>query len=472
MVNTEIGLSEFGMVGLGTMGRNLLLNIADHGRSVSGYDLTQTQVDALKAEAEDRPIQAFSDLQAFVRSLRKPRCITMLVPAGAPVDSVIAAFKPYLEPGDLLIDSGNSFFKDTDRRIQELAPTGIGFFGMGISGGESGARHGPSMMAGGSAEDYAKVQAVLELVAAKADDGQPCVAHVGTGSAGHYVKMTHNGIEYGIMELIAESYDVMKRGWGMSNAEMSDTFAKWAQTDIGGFLIEITAAVLKKKDEETGKYLVDLVKDEAKEKGTGKWTSQDSMDLRVAVPTIDAAVAARELSDLKEERVAAAKILSTPTAGANKDLDHLREALYVGMAVAYAQGMAQLRVASDAYGYGVNLPQVAAIWRAGCIIRSALLRNITSAYKANPALPNLLADPELSRTVVSRLGSLRQFVKGAIDIHIPTPCFSASLAYVDGYSSERLPANLIQAQRDCFGAHTYSRVDRPGVFHTEWMEEN
>ncbi|HEY3780061.1 MAG TPA: NADP-dependent phosphogluconate dehydrogenase [Fimbriimonadaceae bacterium] len=470
MIDTQVGVSEFGMVGLGTMGRNLLLNIADHGRSVSGFDLNQQQVDLLATESAGKPTMGFTDVANFVASLRKPRCITMLVPAGSPVDSVIATFKPFLEPGDLLIDSGNSYFKDTDRRIAELAPTGIAFFGMGISGGESGARYGPSMMAGGTAEDYAKVSTVLELVAAKADDGRPCVARVGNGSGGHYVKMVHNGIEYGIMQLLAETYDLMKRSWGMSNSEMADVFGAWTKSDIGGFLIEITEQVLRKKDDETGKDLVDMVKDEAKEKGTGKWTSQDAMDLRVAVPTIDAAVNARELSDLKDERVAASKLFGTVPGHGEKNVDKLREALSVGMITAYAQGMAQLRVASGEYKYDAQMEQVSAIWRAGCIIRSALLKPMMNAYVRNPDLPNLLVDPDLLAVVKARDTSLRWLVGQAAANRIPTPAYMASLAYIDGYASERLPANLTQAQRDYFGAHTYARIDKPGVFHTEWAE--
>ncbi len=470
MIDTNVGVSEFGMVGLGTMGRNLLLNIADHGRSVSGYDLGQDKVDLLASESQGRPTLGFTDAAAFAKSLRRPRCITMLVPAGSPVDAVIQSFKPYLEPGDLIIDGGNSYFKDTDRRIAELAPTGIAFFGMGISGGESGARHGPSMMAGGSAVDYSKVKEVLELVAAKAEDGRPCVARVGNGSAGHYVKMVHNGIEYGIMQLIAETYDLMKRSWGYSNDQMAAIYGEWAKSDIGGFLLEITETVLKYKDSETGQYLVDLIRDEAKEKGTGKWTSQDAMDLRVSVPSIDAAVCARELSDLKTERVAASKSLGTPGAPGDKNEGRLREALSVGMIAAYAQGMAQLRVASTEYKYEVQMEPVAAIWRAGCIIRSALLKNIMSAYTANADLPNLLVDPDLQTMVKSRIDSLRWLVNQSVATHIPAPCFMASLGYIDSYCSERLPANLIQGQRDFFGAHTYERIDKPGVFHTEWAE--
>ena len=472
MIDTNVGVSEFGMVGLGTMGRNLLLNIADHNRSVSGYDLGQDKVDLLASESQGHPTMGFTDAAAFAKSLKRPRCITMLVPAGKPVDAVIETFRPYLEPGDLIIDGGNSYFKDTDRRIAELAPTGIAFFGMGISGGESGARHGPSMMAGGSEEDYAKVRGVLELVAAKAEDGRPCVARVGNGSGGHYVKMVHNGIEYGIMQLIAETYDLMKRSWGFSNEQMADVYGEWSKSDIGGFLLEITETVLRKKDDETGKYLVDLIKDEAKEKGTGKWTSQDAMDIRVAVPSIDAAVCAREFSDIKAERVAASKTLATPGSAGEQDLAKLREALSVGMIVAYAQGMAQLRLASTEYNYGVKMEPVAAIWRAGCIIRSVLLKNIMAAFSANPDLPNLLVDPGLQSVVKSRIDSLRWLASQAVATHIPMPCFMASLAYVDAYASERLPANLIQAQRDYFGAHTYERIDKPGIFHTEWAEGN
>jgi len=471
MIDTQIGLSEFGMVGLGTMGRNLLLNIAEHGRSVSGYDTNQKQIDALHSEASGKPVQGFADVKAFVQSLKKPRCITMLVPAGSPVGSVINTFRPYLEPGDLLIDSGNSYFKDTDRRIKELVPTGIAFFGMGISGGESGARHGPSMMAGGTAEDYAKVRGVLELVAAKAEDGTPCVARVGNGSAGHYVKMTHNGIEYGLMQLIAECYDLMKHGWHMNNEEIAAVVEDWSRSEIGGFLLEITATVLRHKDGSSSNYLVDLIKDEAKQKGTGKWTSQDAMDLRVPVPTIDSAVAARDLSDLKDERLAASKVLQTSGVDQNPErhVDWLKQALYVSMVATYAQGMAQLRIASEAYGYEVDLATVSSIWRAGCIIRSALLREFYTAFKQNPSLPNLLVAPNVVEPLTKRLTALRVIVGGAVALHIPVPAFMASLAYIDGYASERLPANLIQAQRDYFGAHTFSRVDKEGVFHEEWQ---
>lgn len=459
--------THFGMVGLGVMGRNLLLNIADHGIPVSGYDTNQQQVDRLHSEAAGKPARGFTDLKQFVGSLARPRSIMMLVPAGAPVDSVISTFKPLLEPDDFLIDSGNSYFKDTDRRATELSSSGIGFIGMGISGGESGARRGPSMMAGGQEKDYAHIKATLEAVAAKAD-GQPCVAHVGTGSAGHYVKMVHNGIEYGLMQLISECYDLMKRGWGMETAEIAEVIAGWATSDIGGFLLEITATVLSKKDDETGRLLVDLIKDEAKQKGTGKWTSQDAMDLRVPVPTIDAAVAARDMSDLKMERVAAASTYGRSLKRGNADVEGLKAALHGAMLVTYAQGMAQLRTASTTYGYGTDLATVAAIWRAGCIIRSALLPAIMNAYTAAPDLPNLLVDPSVVKTIRTLEGSMRGIVCTAVGSQIPVPAMMASLAYLDGYTSERLPANLIQAQRDFFGAHTYARLDKEGVFHTDW----
>jgi len=462
------------MVGLGTMGRALLLNMADHGFAVAGLDTDTGKVDALHTEGAGKPVKGFTDGAAFVASIRKPRAIMMLVPAGAPVDSVIKSLVPHLESGDFLIDGGNSYFKDTDRRAKELTAEGLGFIGMGVSGGESGARHGPSMMPGGTAENYERIRPIVEAVAAKFE-GEPCVALMGSGSAGHYVKTVHNGIEYAVMQLISEVYDVMKQALAMSNEEIAQVFSEWNDAELQSFLVQITTTVLRYKDEKTGGDLVDLISDKAKQKGTGKWTSQDAMDLGSPIPTIDVAVAAREMSGLKPERIEAAKVLkptavSYPYAKAEAIAD-LRSALFTAVLISYAQGLALLREASKEYGYGTNLETVAKVWRAGCIIRSRSLENIRAAYAANPDLANLLVDPSISTTVLEHEGALRRTVLGAIQASIPVPSLSASIAYLDGYRSERLPANLIQGQRDLFGAHTYERLDMEGSFHTLWEKE-
>ena len=465
---------DFGMVGLGTMGRALLLNMADHGFAVAGLDTDTGKVDALHSEGSGKPVKGFTSAQEFVQSIRKPRAIMMLVPAGAPVDAATHSLAPYLEAGDFLIDGGNSYFKDTDRRVKELTAQGLGFIGMGVSGGESGARRGPSMMPGGTPENYERIRPIVEAVAAKYD-GEPCVALMGSGSAGHYVKTVHNGIEYGVMQLISEIYDVMKRGIGMSNAEIADVLESWNQAELQSFLVEISVVVLRTKDEITGKDLVDLISDKAKQKGTGKWTSQDAMDLGMPIPTIDVAVAAREMSGLKDERVQAAKTLKPTTAGypypKEDAIAYLRSALHVSMLLSYAQGLALLREASKEYGYGTNLETVAKVWRAGCIIRSASLETIRAAYAANPDLPNLLMDPAIAAIVLAHEANLRKAVIGSIQCSVPAPSLSASIAYLDGYRSERLPANLIQGQRDLFGAHTYERLDMEGSFHTHWENQ-
>ena len=465
---------DFGMVGLGTMGRALLLNMADHGFAVAGLDTDQGKVDTLHTEGSGKSVKGFTDAAQFVQSIRKPRAIMMLVPAGAPVDSVTHSLSPYLEIGDFLIDGGNSYFKDTDRRAKELTAQGLGFIGMGVSGGESGARHGPSMMPGGTPENYARIKPIVEAVAAKFE-GEPCVALMGSGSAGHYVKTVHNGIEYAVMQLISEVYDVMKRGLKMSNAEIADTFAEWNEAELQSFLVEISAVVLRYKDDKTGQDLVDLISDKAKQKGTGKWTSQDAMDLGMPIPTIDVAVAAREMTGLKDARVIAAKALPPADTklpySKDETIGYLRSALYVGMLISYAQGLALLKEASKEYGYGTNIEQVAKVWRAGCIIRSRSLATISQAYSTNPDLANLLIDPAIAAIVLEHEGSLRKAVIGAITAGIPVPSLSASIAYLDGYRSARLPANLIQGQRDLFGAHTYERLDIPGSYHTQWEPE-
>jgi 6-phosphogluconate dehydrogenase len=466
---------EIGMVGLGVMGRNLLLNMADHGYSVAGYDVDSTKVEALRREAERRDIRGAESLAEFASSLRGPRAVMMLVPAGPPVDSVIKDLLPHLARGDLIIDGGNSHFKDTDLRTRALAEKGILYMGIGVSGGEHGARHGPSIMPGGTREAYERVRPILEAVAAMAD-GEPCVAYLGRGSAGHYVKMVHNGIEYGLLELIAETYDLMKRGLGLSDNELHTVFDTWNRGELNGYLIEITADIFCRGDElDAGKRLVDSILDEAKQKGTGKWTSQDAMDLQIPVPTLDMAVAMRDLSAFKTEREAAARSLGGPPrkmrAGRPPFLRQLNQALYAAMIITYAQGMALLLRASHVYEYGLNLEDVARIWRAGCIIRSTLLEDIRAAYRSQPTLANLLVDPQLGRLVTDRQEALREVVKRAVHLGIPAPGLAVSLNYFDGYRSGWLPANLIQAQRDYFGAHTYERIDAKGVFHTLWERD-
>ncbi|RME41031.1 MAG: decarboxylating NADP(+)-dependent phosphogluconate dehydrogenase, partial [Caldilineae bacterium] len=452
--------NQFGLIGLAVMGQNLVLNAADHGFSVSVYNRTAAKTEAFMAgEASGKAITAAYTLQDFVASLRRPRLIQMMVKAGDPVDAVIAQLKPLLEEGDILIDGGNSFFPDTERRAKELAAAGLRFLGMGVSGGEEGARHGPSLMPGGDRTAYDTAEPLLTAIAAKAPaDGAPCVTYIGPGGAGHYVKMVHNGIEYGDMQLIAESYALLKTALHLSAEEFHRLFRNWNDGELASFLIEITAHIFTKMDEETGQPLVDLILDKAGQKGTGKWTSQNALDVGAPVPTITAAVDGRILSSLKEERVAAAKRLSGPETAYTGDrqtlLDAVRDALYAAKICSYAQGMALLGKASAEYGYDLNLAEIARIWRAGCIIRAALLEDITAAYRRNPALPNLLVDDHFREAVQRRQAAWRFAVQTAIGLGVPVPAMSASLAYFDAYRSARLPANLIQAQRDYFGAHT------------------
>jgi 6-phosphogluconate dehydrogenase len=465
---------EIGMVGLGVMGRNLVLNIADHGYSASGYDKDVSKVQELQTETGSRAINAAQSLEGFVSVLSTPRVIMMLVPAGQVVDNVIHELIPQLERGDLIIDAGNSHFKDTDLRAKSLAEKGILYMGVGVSGGEEGARHGPSLMPGGPKKAYERVRPIFEAVAAHVER-VPCVTYLGPGSAGHYVKMVHNGIEYGLMQLIAESYDLMKRGFGLSDDELSNVYADWNKAELNAYLIEITSHIFTQADERTGKRLIDVILDEAKQKGTGMWTSQDAMDIQVPTPVIDAAVVARNLSALKSEREAASKNLKVRTSRLKGDqgaiLTQLKGAIYASMIITYAQGMAQLRTASKVYEYSLNLEDVARIWRGGCIIRAALLEDIRAAFHAHPDLPNLLNDDHISQAVISKQEDLRAVVGLAVKLGLPIPGLMASLAYFDGYRSAWLPANLIQAQRDDFGAHTYERVDARSHFHTNWEQD-
>src|ERR1039457_4922184 len=465
---------EIGMVGLGVMGRNLLLNMADHGHSVAGYDKDAAKVAALKQEAENRDIRGVTDIKEFISLLRKPRAVMMLVPAGPPVDSVINDLLALLQPGDLIIDAGNSYFKDTDVRLRNLATKGIQFLGVGVSGGEEGARHGPSIMPGGPKEAYERVRSVLEAVAARVS-GDPCVTYLGPGSAGHFVKMVHNGIEYGVMQLIAETYDLMKRGFALNDDQLRDVYSKWNNGELNGYLMEISSHIFGKVDETTSRRLIDEILAVAKQKGTGMWTSQSAMELQVPIPTIDLAVAMRDLSVFAREREQASALYQHPqrrfTGDPKTFCAQLCRALYAAMIITYAQGLALLAVASDQYDYHLDLEAVARIWRGGCIIRAALLEDICAAFRARPELSNLLLDPDLSRKVMEHQEDLRQVVCQAAESGVPAPGLMVSLGYLDAYRGAWLPANLIQAQRDYFGAHTYERIDAKGTFHTEWEKE-
>ena len=470
---------KIGVVGLGVMGANLARNIAGKGFPVAGYDLDAAKAQAFVAESNSPAIGSADAPARLIAVLERPRRILMMVPAGAPVDSVIAHLRPHLERDDILIDGGNSFFRDTDRRADELASAGFRFVGMGVSGGEEGALRGPSMMPGGPREAWEALAPILRAMAAKADDGEPCVSYMGPRGAGHYVKMVHNGIEYGDMQLIAEVYDVLARAGGMSAREIADTFAAWNEGELKSYLVEITSRVLERVDSDTGKPLVDLILDEAQQKGTGKWMSQNAFDVGAAIPTVNAAVEARLLSALKSERVAASKVLAGPDGSgaqgfspARRDelINATRQALYAAKIISYAQGMALLRLASHEYQYDIDLAEVAKIWRAGCIIRAALLSDVRAAFTRNPALVNLMVDDSFSRALATGQQALRDVVRAAVAAGIPVPALGSSLAYYDSYRTARLPANLTQGQRDFFGAHTYRRIDRDGIFHTDWIQ--
>jgi 6-phosphogluconate dehydrogenase len=534
--------AQFGMVGLGTMGRNFLLNVAEHGFSCAGFDIDAGKRALLMTESEGMNVVAAESLPEFVAALERPRLVMLLVPAGKIVDSVINDLQPHLEAGDIVIDGGNSHFLDTERREQFLAEHGIEFLGVGVSGGEEGARLGASIMPGGKREVYERVRPILEAVAAKVG-GEPCVAYMGAGSAGHFVKMVHNGIEYGLMQILAETYDFMLRVLRMNYAEMSHTFARWNDSELNSFLVEITAEVLRKTDAETNRPLVEMVLDKAAQKGTGKWTSQAAMDFGVPIPTIDAAVSMRQISAQKEVRVLAAKKYSgqatvdsgqlqspgeavssepqhdlkaafarqeveTPVSRQAKEIiepqtanlageefsnprdeqssgvvreqaaedfsafvEELKNALLSSFIVTYAQGLSLLQTASVEKNYGLNLSEIAKIWRGGCIIRSALLEEMRRAFAENPALPNLILDDHFADFLNRSRGDWRARVEKFTVSKVPALCLSSALGYFDAFRSERLPANLIQAQRDYFGAHTYQRIDKEGIFHTpDWKQ--
>lgn len=464
---------DFGIVGLGVMGRNLLLNIASQKFAAAGLDLDTEKVNSLQQEADsEHTLEATTDVKHFVELIKRPRAIMLLVPAGKPVDSAIQSLLPHLDEGDIIIDGGNTYFTDTDRRFLELSAKGIHFFGMGISGGEQGARFGPSMMPGGDKKAYERLRPIFEAIAAKVD-GEPCVEYLGNGSAGNYVKMVHNGIEYGIMQLISEIYDLMKRGYNLDEDTIENTFNEWNQTDLKSFLIEITGTILKVK-EPNGERLINLISDWAKSKGTGKWTSQNAMDLQVPVPTIDAAVFMRDMSKSKPERIEAATKLvwndKQATVNAPEAISALKDALFFSILITYAQGLAQLRTASKEYNYELNLETVTKIWRGGCIIRADVLEDFRKAFATNPNLPNILLDTDIAAKFNATQTGIREVIQFAVQKGLPVAGLMNSLAYFDAYRSENLPTNMIQAQRDYFGAHTYERTDLPGTFHTQWND--
>lgn len=465
---------DFGMIGLGVMGRNFLLNLADHGFAVAGLDLDEAKVNALAAEAKEGiRVSATQSDREFIAMLKKPRVIMMLVPAGKPVDAVVDGLLPYIEAGDIIIDGGNSLFSDTNRRVAELAEKNIHFLGVGVSGGEKGARYGPSIMPGGNKEAYERVRPMFEAVAAKVN-GEPCVTWLGENSAGNYVKMVHNGIEYGLMQLISEAYDVLKKGMGLNDEDIRTTFAAWDQGELKSFLLEITAEIFGYKDEITGDLLVNLISDRARQKGTGKWTSQNAMDLQVPLQTIDMAVTLRDTSAYKELRQEISGVYKNITDISKSEVtittEQLRKAFYTSSLITYAQGMAMLAAADKEYTYDYQLSEIARIWRGGCIIRSACLEDIRNAFKINPALSNLLLDPQLSKKLTDYQADLRQTIVFAVNRGIPAAALMASVSYLDSFRSAKLPTNLIQAQRDYFGSHTYERIDQGGIFHTQWSD--
>ncbi|CAH2770299.1 MAG: 6-phosphogluconate dehydrogenase, decarboxylating (EC [uncultured Caballeronia sp.] len=461
-----------GVVGLAVMGRNLALNIESRGHAVSVYNRSREKTDDLMAEHPDKKLVPSYTLEEFVESLEKPRRILLMVRAGQGTDATIDSLRPLLDKGDILIDGGNTHFTDTIRRNTDLAKSGLHFIGTGVSGGEEGALKGPSIMPGGQKEAYDLVAPILTEIAAKAPDGEPCVAYMGPDGAGHYVKMVHNGIEYGDMQLIAESYDVLKRVAGLSNEELGRVYVEWNKGELDSYLIEITSKIFSKKDEETGKDLVDVILDRAAQKGTGKWTSQNALDLGAPLPLITEAVFARVLSSLKDQRVETSKQLTGPSPKFDGDHDAfveaVRRALFLSKIVSYAQGFAQLRAASEEYKWDLQYGQIAKIFRAGCIIRAGFLQKIMGAYKTNPDLHNLLLDPYFTDIATKYQGALRDVVVAAVKAGVPVPAFSSAVTYYDSYRSETLPANLVQAQRDFFGAHMFERVDKKGSFHADW----
>ncbi|MFC1845391.1 decarboxylating NADP(+)-dependent phosphogluconate dehydrogenase [Thermodesulfobacteriota bacterium] len=476
------GQCDIGLIGLAVMGQNLVLNMADHGFTVAAYNRTTSKVDDFIAgSGQGKSIVGCHSLEEFVRNLRKPRIAMIMVKAGDPVKQTVKQLARLLDPGDIIIDGGNSYFLDTEQQIKELEPLGLLYMGTGISGGEEGARHGPSIMPGGVKEAWPRVKPILQTIAAKVgpDNDIPCCEWVGSGGAGHYVKMVHNGIEYGDMQLICEAYSLLKDGLGLDNNELYDVFAEWNRGELDSYLIEITRDIFSVPDAGTGEALVDMILDRAGQKGTGKWTSHLALDLGVPTTLISEAVFARTLSALKEKRMRASRVLSGPSgaikefrATVNRDefVGQVRKALFVSKICSYAQGFFQLQAAAVEYGWDLNYGEIAMLWRGGCIIRAVFLEDIKRAYDLNPELENLLLDKYFRESVISSQDAWRQVVCSAARLGIPIPAISAALNYYDGYRCERLPHNLLQAQRDYFGSHTYERIDVEGSFHTDWQK--
>lgn len=465
---------QFGVIGLAVMGKNLAMNIESKGYTVSVYNRSKEKTEQMLVETKGRNITGTYSIEEFIQSLEKPRKIMMMVKAGAPTDATIEQLIPYLEKGDILIDGGNAYFTDTQRRNQHLSGLGIHFIGTGVSGGEEGALKGPSIMPGGHRSAYELVAPIFKDISAKVG-GEPCTTYIGPNGAGHYVKMVHNGIEYGDMQLICEAYFILKHVLGLSTEELHEVFSEWNKGELDSYLIEITADIFTKKDEETGLPLVDVILDTAGQKGTGKWTSQNALDLGIPLPIITESVFARFISALKEERIAVSKILHGPavkpfTGDKKGFIESVRKALYMSKICSYAQGFAQMKAASVEYDWNLQYGEIAMIFRGGCIIRAQFLQRIKEAYDREPELRNLLLDPYFKEIVENYQQSLRDIVSYGVQAGIPVPCFSAALAYYDSYRTAVLPANLLQAQRDYFGAHTYQRTDKEGIFHTNWLE--
>lgn len=465
---------QVGVVGVGVMGRSLALNFESRGYSVAVYDLSLEKVNEIIEENKEKNMIGTANIEEFIQSLESPRKILLMVNAGVITDKAIESLLPYLEQGDILIDGGNSFYKDTIRRNAYLEEKGILFVGAGVSGGEEGALKGPSIMPGGQKEAYEEVGPLLTAISAKVD-GEPCCTYIGPNGAGHYVKMVHNGIEYGDMQLICEAYHLMKSLLGLSTNELHEVFQEWNQGELDSYLIEITADIFTKRDPETGKPLVDIILDTAGQKGTGKWTSQNALDLGIPLSVITESVFSRFLSAMKNERIRASKVLKGPSEnkffGNKKDLvEKIRKTLYFSKIISYAQGFAQYKIASKEYDWNLKPGEIAKIFRGGCIIRAAFLQNIMDAYERTPDLDNLLLDSYFQGITADYQDAAREVVAVAIKAGIPVPGLSGAIAYYDSYRSEVLPANLLQAQRDYFGAHTYQRLDKEGTFHTEWLE--
>lgn len=463
---------KMGMIGLGTMGRNLLLNMADHGIAVAGYDKDITKLDLLEFEGDGKPVKGFGTITSFIDSLDSPRVIMMLVPAGKAVDAVISNLEPLLAKGDILIDGGNSHFSDTTMRVKALSEKGLHFFGMGISGGEEGARNGPSMMPGGDKVAFQYVQPVLDAIAAKVD-GIPCVSYVGPGASGHFVKMVHNGIEYAIMQLISDTYEILRKGLGFNNTEIEEVFSGWNKGRLQSYLLEITANIFSYKEDGAEGFLIDFIKDEAKSKGTGKWTTQVGTDLELPIPTIDLAVSMRNISKYKLLRTAVADVYkSTISTGKFDDRDgflvKLEQAYYFSMIIIYAQGMHLLAKASTEFGYNLRLNEIARIWRGGCIIRAAFLDIVYKSFESNSNLQHLILDPSVQNIINETSAPTRDVVEKFVSAGISAPSFASALSYFDALRNESMPSNLVQAQRDYFGAHTFELIGKEGIFHSEW----